>query len=101
MKKPVVVITTLLVLTALSPLSYAQTNGGQRARMRQVLAAACSGKAPDAPCTFTRRDGSTMKGTCVSTRSELLCMTKRMQKRMEERMHGMNGGGMGGAPSTP
>jgi len=87
--------TTAFAMLVLAPLAHAQMSGhGMNPEMRGKLAAACLGKASEAPCSFTRRDGQTVNGTCKSMRNQLLCMP-------EHRSMGGMHGGMGGRMIGP
>ena len=91
----------VFTLMALASAGFAQSAGsGAMAGMKHRLSAACTGKSADAPCSFTRRDGETEDGTCVSveaqTKSRLVCMSERMKNRMSKM-----GEGSAGMPAVP
>lgn len=93
------------MILVLAPMTYAQIEEGapggtssRRAQMMQKLAAACTGKEVNDPCSFTRPNGMSVNGTCQTMHDQLLCRPAGM------RHHGgmgMGGGGSmgGGAPS--
>jgi hypothetical protein len=98
MRNGIALISALAALIALAPLAAnaQDTTQGTRAQMIQRLAAACEGKSAGDPCSFTRRDGKSADGSCVShqTRSgsELFCLTANAEQRLNQSNSGMSGG---------
>jgi hypothetical protein len=93
----------LAAILVLAPMTYAQTGEGEqggtssrRAQMMQKLTAACTGKAANDPCSFTRSNGMSVNGTCQTMHDRLLCRPAGMRHHGGMGMGG--GGGMGGAP---
>jgi hypothetical protein len=91
-------------ILVLAPMTYAQTGEGEqggtssrRAQMMQKLAAACTGKAANDPCSFSRSNGMSVNGTCQTMHDQLLCRPAGMRDHGGVGMGG--GGNMGGAPS--
>ncbi len=96
MKTILLTSAAVFAMVATFQTAYAQDNPeGGRAQMKERLAAACSGKSANDPCSFTRRDGQSEDGTCTNVKDQLLCVSERMKNRMS-RAHSGSGGLMRG-----
>ena len=94
---------SLATVLLLAPAASAQTSGGAPGAMREhhpmmeKLVEACKGKGASDPCSFTRPNGKTAKGTCMTMRNRLVCRPAGMGHRHGM---GMGPGGMGGPGAT-
>jgi translation initiation factor IF-2 len=110
MKTAISAVAAFLAMVFVStPMSYAQMGQGgsgennpHRGQMRHELAAACSGKSENDPCTLTM-NGKTIEGVCRGGRGgqnqgqgELVC--RPAHPMGQGRMGGGGGGGNGMGP---
>jgi hypothetical protein len=92
------ILVGLFALTTCAPL-YAQMGemgGGGGGKQKRI--AACEGKSPGDPCSFTNRKEQTASGTCQTSDSmqgrKLICMSVGMKGKG-------TGGGMGNGGMSP
>jgi hypothetical protein len=96
-------IVALATLVLMTPAAEAQVGGGaagsmhpRHAMMMEKLAEACKGKADNDPCSFTRMNGDSANGTCITMRETLICRPAGMGHR-----HGVDiGAGHMGGPGA-